>query len=164
LRSKPDIVLVSHVLVPAIDPATPFCLSADGVTGVLRKRLGFKGVILTDDIAMGALAERGHTPAEAAVLALRAGCDMVMTSDPGIRGVVNAIVAEATQDDRFRTRLDEAVSRVIAMKLRVGFLPQSQTEAPKPSDSQFDADAYRAAREAGDKIVASMQGGKDAKK
>jgi beta-N-acetylhexosaminidase len=69
-------VMTSHILVREIDDARPATLSPGVVSGLLRKELGFTGVVVTDDLAMGAVAKR-WTPAQIAVLAARAGCDLL---------------------------------------------------------------------------------------
>jgi beta-N-acetylhexosaminidase len=69
-------VMASHVIVREIDDARPATLSPEVVAGLLRKELGFAGVVVTDDLAMGAVA-RHWTPAQIAVLAARAGCDVL---------------------------------------------------------------------------------------
>ena len=120
LKAKPDAVLVSHVVVTAIDPERPFCLSKKGVTGLLRKKLGFTGLVITDDVAMTALAGNGYEPESAALLALSAGCDMIMSSAPDSRRLANAIAREAEHDPAFMRRLDEAVSRILAVKAKTG--------------------------------------------
>jgi beta-N-acetylhexosaminidase len=120
LKAKPDAVLVSHVVVTAIDPERPFCLSKKGVTGLLRKKLGFSGLVITDDVAMAALAGNGYAPEAAALLALSAGCDMIMTSAPDSKSISSAIAREAERDPAFMRRLDEAVSRVLAVKAKTG--------------------------------------------
>jgi beta-N-acetylhexosaminidase len=120
LADKPDAVLVSHIVVPSVD-AVPFCLSRAGVTGILRESLGFRGVIMTDDIAMAALSRNGYKTKDAALAALRAGCDMIMISDRSIRSIASAIAEEARSDPAFAKRLDEAVWRILEMKARAGY-------------------------------------------
>ena len=68
-------VMVGHLLYPAIDPHNPASLSRDAI-GVLRRDLGFDGVIVTDDLAMAGASGSG-TPAEAAVQAVQAGADLL---------------------------------------------------------------------------------------
>ena len=126
LTEKPDAILVSHIIVSSIDPDTPFCLSREGVTGLLRKSLGFDGVVITDDISMGALVKNGYSSSEAAVLALEAGCDMIMTSAPDIRSISSAIAERASKDSLFSARLDEAVRRILVMKSKVGLVKTAQ--------------------------------------
>jgi beta-N-acetylhexosaminidase len=126
LEAKPQAVLVSHVIVAPVDPDRPFCLSPKGVTGLLRNDVGFKGLVITDDVAMSALSESGYSPSEAAVAALSAGCDMVMVSDPDIRSLARAIAVEAARDPKFGKRLDESVERILLVKARVGSLPTAR--------------------------------------
>jgi len=126
LKEKPDAILVSHIIVSSIDPDTPFCLSREGVTGLLRKSLGFDGVVITDDISMGALAKNGYSSCDASLLALEAGCDMIMTSAPDIRDISSAIAARASKDRLFSARLDESVRRILVMKARIGLVKTAQ--------------------------------------
>jgi len=69
-------VMTSHILVRAIDDARPATLSPRVVAGLLREELGFAGAVVTDDLAMGALAKH-WTPAQIGVLAAQAGCDLL---------------------------------------------------------------------------------------
>lgn len=68
-------MMIAHLLIPEIDPELPTSLSPVLVQQFLRDRLGYEGVVFTDDLCMGAIAKR-YTPAESAALALRAGCDL----------------------------------------------------------------------------------------
>ncbi|HXN21596.1 MAG TPA: glycoside hydrolase family 3 N-terminal domain-containing protein, partial [Candidatus Dormibacteraeota bacterium] len=67
----------AHILLPQIDPERPASLSRTMLDGVLRRKMGFRGVILADDLGMGAIARR-YGPGEAAVETLRAGTDIAM--------------------------------------------------------------------------------------
>jgi beta-N-acetylhexosaminidase len=64
-------VMVGHLLYPAIDPGRPASLSPEAV-GMLREELGFEGVVVTDDLAMAAVSG-GRSPARAAVGAVESG-------------------------------------------------------------------------------------------
>jgi beta-N-acetylhexosaminidase len=70
-------IMTAHILLPKMDPARPASLSPRILQGMLREKLGFEGVILADDVGMGALRRR-YGWGEAAVLALAAGSDIVM--------------------------------------------------------------------------------------
>jgi len=69
-------VMTSHILVRELDDTHPATLSQRLIAGLLRRELGFSGAIVTDDLAMGAVAKH-WTPAEIAVLAAQAGCDLL---------------------------------------------------------------------------------------
>jgi len=70
-------IMTAHILLPQIDKENPASLSRFVLDGVLRRRMGFRGVILADDLGMGAVAKR-YAPGEAAVQTLRAGTDIAM--------------------------------------------------------------------------------------
>jgi beta-N-acetylhexosaminidase len=142
LAAGPDAVLVSHILVSSIDPLIPFCLSRKGVTGLLRGSLGFQGMVITDDISMSAIADHGYGSAEAAVLALRAGCDMIMTSDPEIRTIAAAIAEEAGADPEFMKILDSAVMRILETKYRAGLVKTAMERYSDTRQSDFFNSGY----------------------
>lgn len=113
-------VMTSHILVPALDPDLPATLSR-AVLSLLRERLRFDGVIVSDALDMaGASAGRGIP--EAAVLALDAGADLLcLGADKDValvREVQAAIVAAVGSGRLARTRLEDAVRRVAALRDR----------------------------------------------
>ncbi len=118
-------LLVTGVRVSAIEPDVPFCLSKKGVTGFLRNELSYTGLVITDDIAMAAITPKGEDVAFSAVRAIHAGVDCVMVSSPSIRPIARSIAERATEDTQFAERLDEAVTRIIAVKISAGLVPTS---------------------------------------
>jgi beta-N-acetylhexosaminidase len=119
IQAGVDSVMTAHIAVPAIAPANvPATLSPAILTGLLRGEMGFKGIIVTDALEMGGIAQ-GYSSGEAAVLAVEAGADaLVMPPDP--EAAVKAIVA-AVQSGRIKqARLDESVARLLAAKERLG--------------------------------------------
>jgi beta-N-acetylhexosaminidase len=77
VASGGPVVMTAHILLPLIDAENPASLSRTVLHGVLRKQMGFDGVILADDLGMGAIVKRYGT-GEAAVQTLRAGTDIAM--------------------------------------------------------------------------------------
>jgi len=111
-------VMTSHIVVPALDPELPATLSAK-VLGLLRDRLGFDGVIVSDALDMaGASAGRGIP--EAAVLSLAAGADLLCIGPDKpaalVREVQAAIVAAVDGGRLPRERLQEAAARVASLR------------------------------------------------
>lgn len=84
-------LMTAHIVYAAWDPHNPATLSPAVVQGIIRGRLGFGGVLVSDDLAMGAVA---GSPAERAVQALRAGCDLALycAGDPEPTAAVLASV------------------------------------------------------------------------
>ncbi len=121
-------ILLSHVLVPAVDSSRPATLSAPLIQNELRGSLHFEGVVITDDLYMGALAKR-IKPEESAVEALKAGADLLMLSESeGALNIKNAICAALKSGALPEARLDEAVLHVLELKLRFNMAEGFDTE------------------------------------
>ena len=134
VKSGTAAVMTSHIVVPALDPELPGTLSAP-VLALLRERLGFEGVIVSDALDMaGASASRGIPPA--AVLSLVAGADFLCIGPDKpaalIREIQAAVLAAVADGRLARHRLEEAVRRIAA-------LPRA-TSAP-PSAEPLDTTA-----------------------
>ena len=113
-------VLVSHNVIQALDPDRPASLSP-AVYQILREELGFDGPALTDDLAMKAITqyagEQGQSPA---VLALAAGCDMVVTTD--FQAQIPQVLAALEEGSLSRERVDEAAARVLCWIYNLGLI------------------------------------------
>ena len=109
---------MSHNIINCMDPSLPASLSPE-VHRLLREELGFDGVTLTDDLAMDAV-EAYAQDGSAAVLAVLAGNDMVVTTDYRAQiPLVLRAVEEGTIDEAL---IDRAVSRVLGWKYDLGLL------------------------------------------
>jgi beta-N-acetylhexosaminidase len=114
-------VMAGHIAFPALTgDSTPATLNGGLIQGVLRRDLGFDGLVFTDALDMGAIVRR-HGNVEAALLALEAGVDVLVQPPPDdVAAVVHAIV-DAVQAGRIEeARLDASVERVLQAKLRLG--------------------------------------------
>ncbi len=109
-------VMVGHLLYPAIDSKRPASLSPAAYR-MLREDLGFEGVAVTDDLAMEG-ANAGDPPAKAAVQAVKAGADLLIISSPPQQqaDAYNAVVAAVERGEIPRQRVREAVARVSEIK------------------------------------------------
>ena len=77
IEANAPMIMTAHILLPQIDPDLPTSISPTVLEGMLRRDLRFGGVILADDLGMGALARR-YGCGESAVMALQAGTDVAM--------------------------------------------------------------------------------------
>jgi beta-N-acetylhexosaminidase len=110
-------IMTAHVVFAALDPARPATLSEQVVTGLLRDKLGYRGVIVSDDLDMRAIA--GHMGVEAAaVAAVRAGCDVLLlcNREDHQAAAEAALIREAERDTEFRRKVGEAAQRVRGLK------------------------------------------------
>lgn len=115
--SKTDMVMVSHITaVNVTNDNLPSSMSEMMITEKLRNELGYDGVVITDAMAMGAVADN-YTSAEAAVTAVKAGVDIVLMPqnlDEAFNGVMNAV----TDGEISMARLDDSVLRILKMKAK----------------------------------------------
>lgn len=112
-------VMVSHAIYSGFDPDTPASLSKVIMQDLLRKQLGYKGVIITDDMEMGAVANH-YSFGEMSVKSIQAGADIVLIGqeyDHAIEGY-NAILKAVRSGDISKERLDDAVRHVLMMKIK----------------------------------------------
>ena len=122
VKQNPSAVLMSHARVKGYDEKNPACLSKYWVTDVLRNDFGFNGIIFSDDIFMGALADNGYPPEKAVVMAIDAGIDCIMISEKRIGQSVQVLLEKAAADSDFENRLNESVRRILEYKIKCGFL------------------------------------------
>lgn len=124
-----DAVMSAHLLIPAWDDQYPATLSRQVLTRLLRRSLGFEGLIVTDALIMGAIANR-YGADEAPVLAVEAGVDVVlMPTNPerAIRAICDAVVAGRFSRERIRA----SVERIGQAKGKVRVEQQNRPPAPR---------------------------------
>jgi beta-N-acetylhexosaminidase len=109
--------MTAHVLYPALDPDRPATLSRRIATDLLRGELGFRGVLVSDDLGMKAVADR-YSIEELAVGAIEAGVDHLLVREPVERQVAafEAILRAAERSPGLRARVEESAARVAVLK------------------------------------------------
>ena len=119
-QSKPNTyaIMVSHAMYPQIDAEHPSSLSKAIITDWLRKDMGYNGVVITDDMDMGALAKH-YTFGDMAVQSILAGSDILLVCHEyeHMQEAYNGLM-KAVKDGRIsKERLDESVKRILLMKI-----------------------------------------------
>ena len=122
-QSKPNTytIMVSHAMYPQIDSDHPASLSKAIITDWLRKDIGYNGVVVTDDMDMGALAKH-YTFGDMAVQSILAGSDILLVCHEyeHMQEAYNGLM-KAVKDGRIsKERLDESVKRILLMKMSRG--------------------------------------------
>ena len=114
-------VMVAHILLSQVDPDYPASLSHRVVTGLLRGEMGFDGVVCTDDLTMGAVSNT-YGMGEAAVLAVEAGCDLLLVCHgaDNLTAARDALLEAADSGRLSPERLDESVKRILSLKVEYG--------------------------------------------
>ncbi len=122
LRNALPFIMVCHTIYAAVTrDRTPASLSKKWMTDILRKTLGYTGLVVTDDMEMGAL-QKAAPMEDAAVQALRAGADLLLIchSEDQILRAYDSVAREVERNRRFATKLQESSARVARHKKRFG--------------------------------------------
>lgn len=126
LAGELDMIRMSHGHYPSFGDIRPLpaSLSRRIVTGILRDTVGFDGVVMTDDLTMGAITSRGLTPGTF-LDALKAGNDVLLFSQatPLVEEAFELILTTAAGDSAFRQQIDTSAERVVGLKRRLDSTP-----------------------------------------
>lgn len=125
-EKKADIIMTAHIFNANIDSVYPATLSEKTINGILRKQLGYDGVVITDDMYMNAITEH-YTVKDAVIKAINAGADMLILGNNSPAGyfpnrpdeVIEIIVNAVKNRDISAERIDEANTRIDALKSKL---------------------------------------------
>ena len=155
-----DAIMTGHLAVPALEPEEiPATVSKAVLTGLLRKEMGFQGLIVTDAMDMRGLTSK-FAPAEAAVKALEAGADvLLMPARPelAIKGIVDAIASGRLTVKR----LDQSVAKLLEAKVRLGLNKKRGVDLEAMNSVLADPDSEIQAQSEADRAVTLVKNDKD---
>lgn len=134
INNGADIVMVAHILLPKIDPNNPASFSKIIITDILRNNLKYNGVVITDDMTMGAITKNYDIKASA-VKSLNAGSDIILVchdfnSELTVINGIKAAVKDGTIDEK---SLDDKVYRILKLKDKYN-LSDKKSTAVNPGD------------------------------
>ncbi len=117
INNGTDVVMVSHILMQKLDSKYPASFSKAIITDLLRDKMGFKGVVITDDITMGAVT-KNYALGDMAVKSLQAGSDIILIChDFNMQiDVLNSIKSAVENGEISEQYIDEKVYRVLSLK------------------------------------------------
>ena len=147
VEAKVATIMTAHVLVRELDDKLPATLSPRVIDGLLRKDMKYDGVVVSDDLEMKAVAKHWQ-PAQAAVLAARAGCDILPyradhdAQVQAMEGLIRALEAEEIS----RTMMDDSSDRVKALKERF-LLPYVDPDPKQARQAAGTGERWALARE-----------------
>ncbi len=152
IRGGTDMIMSAHIVVPALsqsgDPAT---LSPGIITGLLRDKLGYQGVIVTDSLQMTGVRLR-YDDAQIAVRAIEAGCDELLMPQ-SLPTAYNAVLAAVRAGEISAARLDQSVRRILTVKAGRGLFASPQVNADAAAAQMNTAADAALARGIGDSSV-----------
>lgn len=117
IEHQVDTVMIGHILVAEIDPKKPASLSRVLITDILRNQMGFDGVVIADDMTMGAI-ENNYSIGDAAVKSLLSGSDILLVCHGHNKQMeaIQAVKAAVNEGLISEERLDESVYRILRLK------------------------------------------------
>jgi beta-N-acetylhexosaminidase len=117
IESGVSAVMTSHAIYPALDPDNPATLSYKIVTGLLRETLGFRGLVITDDLEMGAIGKKWGVPA-GAIAAFEAGADILLICEDQnmILESIKMLRQKLLKGEISTDRLHQSIERIMAAK------------------------------------------------
>jgi beta-N-acetylhexosaminidase len=149
IRAGVSTIMPGHLAVPAFEPDAnvPATVSHKILTGLLRREMKFRGLIVTDAMEMGGVASL-FAPGEAAVRAVEAGADVLLM--PPVPDAAIAALEDAVQSGRISvTRIEESVRRILRAKARLGLDRARLVDISKLNESfgrtEFEAQAQEMA-------------------
>jgi beta-glucosidase-like glycosyl hydrolase/CubicO group peptidase (beta-lactamase class C family) len=152
-----DSVMTGHLSIPALEPDanTPATLSSNILTGLLRKELGYQGLIVTDAMDMGGITVR-YAPGEAAVRAFVAGADALLM--PPVPDAAIDALRDAVKSGRIsRERLDASVRRILQAKARIGLYKERLVDVNALNKHFGKVEWQREAQEISDRGVTLLR-------
>jgi len=119
IENNAEAIMMAHILLPKIDSHNPASFSEKIISDLLRKDLNFKGVVITDDITMGAVVNN-YDIGEVAVKSINAGSDIVLVCHDYLKeeAVIKAIQKAAENGNISMDRIDQSVYRILTLKLK----------------------------------------------
>ena len=118
IQAGADMVMVGHISLPeCLGNDAPASLSYEAVSGILRGKLDFEGLVVTDALNMGAISNR-YSSGEAAVRAVQAGVDILMMPQD-FYGAYESLLNAVSQDEISEERIGESVTRIVEKKLEI---------------------------------------------
>lgn len=133
-----DVVMIAHILFPLIDPDVPASMSQVIINEQLRSKLGFNGVVITDDMTMGAISDN-YGIEEASVRSLHAGSDIILIAHgyETEKKVYDTLLHSVKSNLISESRIDESVYRILALKRKYQ-LSDDPVTIPSSIDSLND--------------------------
>ncbi len=162
-----DVVMTAHIFFSALDRTWPATLSPAILTGVLRREMGFDGVILTDSFNMRAV-RRSYDPADAVAQAVRAGADMILLAEERYDdapeaylesqgALVRSLVSAVRRGRVEPSRVDDAVSRILTLKRKYARVPPAPSAAEDAARLVGSAEHREVERRAAEAAVVLLQ-------
>ena len=160
IRAGVQAVMVGHLEVPSLDSAKnlPATFSKNIVTGLLKDKMNFNGLIVTDAMNMGSITSH-YTQEEAAKLAVLAGNDILLYPEDEEK-ILNGLTDAVAKGEITEERINESVRKILAAKKYLGLF-KNRFSNPLADEKELETEALRLAKETASRSITLL---KDTKK
>lgn len=143
IQEGTDAVMIAHILFPELDPDKPASLSQIIIGDQLRGQMGYEGVVITDDLTMGAIM-KNYDLAKVAVDTVNAGSDILLVAHgyDNEKRVIEALLQNVKNGKLQEARIDESVYRILALKAKYD-LSDEQVPVPDLTELNKDITSWR---------------------
>lgn len=143
IKEGTDAVMVAHILYPKIDPDKPASLSSTIIGKQLRGDMGYQGLVITDDLTMGAIT-KNYDLATAAIDTINAGSDILLIAHEydNEKLVLHSLINNVKSGKLQEARIDESVYRILALKAKYQ-LSDEKIPVPDLTDLNKDIKSWR---------------------
>lgn len=143
IKEGTDAVMVAHILFPKLDPDKPASLSRTIIGEQLRDEMGYQGIVITDDLTMGAIM-KNYDLTTAAVDTVNAGSDILLVAHgyDNEKRVMDSLLQNVKNGKIQETRIDESVYRILALKAKY-YLSDEQIPVPDLTDLNKEINVWR---------------------
>lgn len=127
-----DSIMAAHIIAPALDASRlPASLSRPIVTGILREKLGYDGVVVTDALSAGALA--GYDQSRIPIMAIKAGDDQLLMPT-NLKEAIDSVVSAVKRGKISEQRIDRSVLRILLLKYKLGLFKDPYVNVNRVSE------------------------------
>lgn len=133
MKAGVDGIMTVHILFSQLDPDNPVTLSSAVIQGMIRKDMGYNGLVMTDSLDMSGITSK-LSIRKAAAAAVKAGADIILLGKGNFKAALDEIVLQVERENIPLSRIDEAYSKIMAAKERAGLLKK------EPEDLNVEAD------------------------
>lgn len=146
IKAGVDSIMSAHIIFSAVDNEQPATLSYKVLTELLREELGYNGIIITDEMRMSAI-YNNFGQAEAAILAVQAGADILLYSESTSTSLVayDAVLQAVRNNVISEERVNESVYRILSKKMKYGLMDEAQDDHTLSEDDFAFHSAYNKA-------------------
>ena len=158
IENEVGAIMSAHIAFPALTgDSIPATLNAKMLTGLLRDELGYKGLVVTDAMDMGAIVKTfGNT--NAAVMAMKAGADMLLQPLPNdVAPMIDAVTAAVERGEITEERINQSVRRILIAKQRVGLDKQRKVDLAAISNVVALPAHTQRAQDAADRSITAVR-------